>query len=92
MHVPSCRNLFDLVVGSYGTVLHAQETWQVKPSGVTSRLWSVAKASTQRGAAGEQGAILTPLNHTAWIPRRTGVTRINAVSPPAALTLVYATI
>ena len=79
MHASSCRNLVTLVIGFSGTVLYAEETWQVKPSGFTSGLWSVANASAQRGAAGEQGAILIPLDHSAWIPRRTGVTRTNSV-------------
>ncbi len=59
MHVQFCGRLVVLLIGLIGTVLHAQETWQVRPSGATNNLWSVTYAANQWVAVGEQGTILT---------------------------------
>lgn len=61
-----------------GVVHHAQETWQVRPSGVTNNLWSVTYAANQWVAVGEQGTILTSLDGLSWT-RRSIETAIGAV-------------
>ncbi|MFM9954303.1 MAG: immunoglobulin domain-containing protein [Opitutaceae bacterium] len=53
-------------------MLHAQETWQVRPSGVTNNLWSVAYATNQWVAVGEQGTILTSPDGISWTKRPSG--------------------
>ena len=72
MHHPICRSLLALFLGFIGTVLHAQETWQVRPSGVTNNLWSVAYATNQWVAVGEQGTILTSPDGISWTKRPSG--------------------
>lgn len=79
MHTQSCRGLHALMIGFIGVVLHAQETWQVRPSGVTNNLWSVVYAANQWVAVGEQGTILTSPEGLSWT-RRTMGTGIDAVA------------
>ena len=52
MHTQSCRGLHALMIGFIGVVLHAQETWQVRPSDVTNNLWSVVYTANQWVAVG----------------------------------------
>ena len=51
---------------------HAQDFWQLRTSGVTNNLWSVAFAANQWVAVGEQGTILTSPDGSAWTPRTSG--------------------
>ena len=72
MHLPFCRGLLALLIGFIGAVLQAQETWQVRPSGVTNNLWSVTYAANQWVAVGEQGTILTSPDGLGWTRRTSG--------------------
>ena len=74
------------MIGFIGVVLHAQETWQVRPSGVTNNLWSVAYAANQWVTVGEQGTILTSPEGLSWTRGSTetaigAVPDANSVSP-----------
>ena len=79
MNLPFFRGLLALFLGFIGTVLHAQETWQVRPSGITNNLWSVTYAANQWVAVGEQGTIVTLSAGLSWT-RRTMGTGIDAVA------------
>lgn len=50
----------------------AQDLWQVRNSGVTVPLWSVAYGAGQWVAVGEQGTILTSPDGSTWTPRPSG--------------------
>ena len=94
MHLPFCRGLLALLIGFIGAVLQAQETWQVRPSGVTNKLWSVTYAANQWVAVGEQGTILTSPDGLGWtrdsIERAVGTVReANSFTPPFAPPIIH---
>ena len=79
MCIYSFRSLLVRVSGFVGVVHDAQETWQVRPSGVTNNLWSVVYVANQWVAVGEQGTIVTSSAGLSWT-RRTMGTGIDAVA------------
>jgi len=79
MCIYSFRSLLARVSGFVGVVHDAQETWHVRPSGVTNNLWSVVYVANQWVAVGEQGTIVTLSAGLSWT-RRTMGTGIDAVA------------